>query len=300
MTKTIINPSIIIKIKNLSKCFWYWENYYIVYSSLLWIPKESLKNKYPKEVYNNKYIITEKILLDLQENWKEEIIKNIISYFYTLNEPFDKDKNPWYSDAIEELKDFKSLMWKDPIKEEIEKNKFQEKIQNKIKEDNIWIEKSKKLEDIKNEFISLNNDKSIAPQKRGFILETLFYNIILLESLIHNKPYKTEFEQIDWSIKYWSFDYLVEIKWTEEPVKQKDVSIFDWKIKRKWLSTRWLILSINWFDDSAISSAEWDHPKMFFIDWGEFFSVLSGYKTISDILHEKEDNLARIWKVYKR
>lgn len=300
MTKTIINPTILIKIKNLSKCFWFWEDYYIVYSSLLWVSKEDLKRKYPQHLYN-KYSVTECILADLYNNWKNDIIKNIVSYFYNLSKPFDKDKNPSYSLALEELKDFRDFMWKDPIKDEIEKLKAHEEIKSKIIKDEIWIEKNKRLENIKNEFIFLNSSEGEKnKQARWFRLEDLFYDVLELELISHSRSYKTSTEQIDGYLKYWSFDYLVEMKWTDDKVKQQDVAIFEWKIKKKWLSTRGIILSISWFDESAISYAEWDHPKMFFIDSVEFINVLLWYTTMFDILHQKEDNLSRFWKVYKR
>ena len=299
MIQQKISPEIKLKIISLSKCFWFWSSYYGFYSSVLGVSKRKLEVKFPKDSYN-KYTATEIILDELEENGNVNKIKEIASNFYNLKKPFDKNDNPKYGEALLELEEFKKIVGKDVVQEEIEKKEFQEKLkQNKI-DDSIEKVKLKKLEEIKNkffEFAKLTTQKD--KQERGFWLERAFYKILELERIEHKKSYKNGYEQIDGQFKFKSFDYLVEIKWTATTVKQKDISIFDKKIETKGQSTRGFILSISGFCESAVNIATKNNPRLIFMDVTEFISVLDGRNKFYDIFLTKEDNLVKLGKVYK-
>jgi len=141
----------------------------------------------------------------------------------------------------------------------------------------------------------------LSPEKqdRGYWLERIFFEILELENISYKKSYKTQNEQIDGHFKFNSFDYLVEIKWTEDPVKQKDISIFEGKLRTKGQSTRGFILSISGFDESATRAATKDNPMLIFMDAAEFIAILSGYISFGDQFISKEDALVRLGKVYR-
>lgn len=299
MRQQKISPEVKLKIIALSKCFWFWNSYYGFYSSVLDISKRKLEIKFPKDVYN-KYKVTDIILEELEENGNVNKIKEIASNFYNLEKPFDKNDNPKYKEAVIELMEFKKIVGKDLIQEEIKKNEFKEKLkQNKIN-DSMEKVKSKKIKEIKDkffEFIKLTTEKD--KKERGFWLEKIFYEILELEQMEHKKSYRKGYEQIDGQFKFKSFDYLVEIKWTESKVKQKDVSIFNGKLATKGQSTRGFILSISGFDESAIHIATKDKPKLIFMDASEFMSILEDRNKFYDVFLTKEDSLVRFGKVYK-
>lgn len=294
-----ISPEITLKIIALSKCFWFWASYYNFYSTILGISARELELKFPRGIYK-KYQVTESILNELVETKRLEKIKEIISVFYQLRTPFDKDDNPKYEEAVRELKDFKDIVGHDVIEMEIKEKEFQQKIKKRKKEDVISKEVKAELNTLKNIFIKYSQmtdqkDK----QERGFWLEKAFFKVLELEKFDFSNPYRTEYEQIDGHFKFESFDYLVEIKWTHDLVKQRDISVLDGKIKKKAQSNRGCIVAISGFDKSAIDFATRDNPNLIFIDGNEIMQILEQYVTFYDLLKSKEDNLVRFGKVYK-
>ncbi len=299
MIQQKISPEIKLKIISLSKCFWFWNSYYNFYSSVLGVAKRKLEVKFPKNSYN-KYTVTEIILDELEESENVDKIKEIISNFYNLEKPFDKNDNPKYEEAVFELKEFKNIVGKDVLQEEMGKKEFKEKLKKRKIEDSLEKEKNKKLDKMKNKFLEyakITTQKE--KQERGFWLEKSFYELLELEQIRNTKSYRNGHEQIDGHFKFKAFDYLVEIRWTDSQVKQKDISIFDGKLATKGQSTRGFILSISGFDKSAVDTATKGKPKLIFMDASEFMSILDGRNKFYDIFLSKEDGLARFGKVYK-
>jgi len=104
------SPVVIVSIVGLSKCFWIWDNYYFVFATILGVSKRDLMLKYPREVYQNKYSITESILRELDNKGDNDRILEIVEFFYGLDKPYDKEKNIYYEEAVLALKDFKKLV----------------------------------------------------------------------------------------------------------------------------------------------------------------------------------------------
>lgn len=293
-----ISPEIKLKIIDLSECFWFWRNYYSFYSSILGISKNKLENRFPRDAYN-KYQATEAILDELEEGGNVDRIKEIISAFYRLEKPFDKDDNPKYEKATETLKEFKELVGKDVIQEEINKKEFRERLEKSKISDSLEIERNNKIEEIKKGFFEYCKETTHGKkQERAFWLEEKFYDLLGLERIEHTRPYRTKYEQIDGHFKFKSFDYLVEIKWTADQVQQSDISIFDGKIETKGQSTRGFLLSISGFSESAICAATKKSPRLIFMDASELLSVLEGRNSFYDVFCTKEDRLVRLGKVY--
>jgi len=297
MTK--ISPEIRLKIINLSKCFWFWSSFYNFYAQVLGISKRKIELKFPKDIYN-KYSATEIILDELKTQGNIEKIKEIVSSFYRLREPFDKDKNPRFDEAKQELKCFRDLLGDDFLEEELKNREFKRKIEERKNRDLLERERINKINEIKNTFFEYTKEtEQSKKQERGFWLEKVFYEILELEQIEHRKSYKTETEQIDGHFKFNKFDYLVEIKWTDNPVAQNDVSIFEGKLLNKGQSTRGFILSMSGFTDSAIKRATTTPPKIIFMDATEFISILENHYSFYDLFMTKEDNFVRLGKVYK-
>lgn len=297
--KKRISAEIKAKIISLSgKIFWYWQSYYTFYSSILGISSRELENKIPHPHFN-KYSATEKIIEELELNNRADVLMYLLSELYNLTEPFDKKDNPKFNEAKDELNEFKNIVGKDVLEEERKKEEVKKNIEKRRKISELEKLKSKKLDELKNDFFKYSTSKN--RQEAGYWLESAFYKILELEQIEHTKPYKTESEQIDGHFKMNSWDYLVEIKWTKEPVKQKDVSIFDGKIKTKAQSTRGFILSIAGFDASAVINAENSgSPRLIFCDVQDLIAVLEERASFKDLLKTREDVLVRYGKVYKK
>ncbi|MBI9107084.1 MAG: restriction endonuclease [Spirochaetales bacterium] len=271
-------------------CFWYWNSYYSFLDSCS-VPK-ILQKKYPKQSYN-KYEVMRNILEELEENNQIQIINNIISNFYKLRNAVDRDSLD-EKKAIKLLNEFREFVGDDPIEQEIKKRKIEEE-KEKYK-DSVEDNKKQKnrINELNNLFIELTTSTNITPQQRGYKLEDLFCDLIQINELDYSRPYKTtDGEQIDGHLKYDKFDYLIEVKWEEGPIKQKDLSIFDGKIRGKAQSTRGLFLSANGFDENAINKFSGDSPRIILITGEDLAIVLSGRVLFYDALKAKVEAIVR-------
>ncbi len=69
-------------------CFWYWNSFYSFLGSCG--VSKTIQNRYPKEAFN-KYQTMRSILEFLEDKGEIEILNNIISGFYRLNNAVDRD-----------------------------------------------------------------------------------------------------------------------------------------------------------------------------------------------------------------
>ncbi|MBK9039192.1 MAG: restriction endonuclease [Bdellovibrionales bacterium] len=127
------------------------------------------------------------------------------------------------------------------------------------------------------QFISLTTGSEYTPQQRGYKLEDLFCDLLQLSELEYSRPYKTpDGEQIDGHFRFDKFDYLIESKWEDGVIKQKDLSVFDGKIRGKAQSTRGLFLSANGFDENAVIKFSGDSPRIILMTGEDLALILSG------------------------
>ncbi len=275
-------------------CFWFWNSFYSFLDSC-GVPK-SLQNRFPKEAFN-KYQVMRNILSKLEENNQVDTINNIISNFYRLKQPVDKD----YLDckkALQLLDEFRKLVGSDPIEEEIKKREKKKAKQNYQKTINEKITYTKKLEELNAQFARLAALTELTPQQRGFKLEELFFDLLQLNEFEYSKPYRTpDGEQIDGHFRYEKFDYLVEVKWTDGLTKQKDLSIFDGKIRGKAQSTRGLFLSANGFDDNAVAKFSGDSPRIILMTGTDLSIILSDQISFHDAMKAKVDAIVRFGNI---
>ena len=144
----------------------------------------------------------------------------------------------------------------------------------------------------------LASSSEITPQQRGFKLEVLFFDLLHLSELEHKKPFRTPGqEQIDGHFKYEKFDYLVEVKWTQELAKQPELSVFDGKVRGKAQSTRGFFVSANGFDPTAVKKFSGDSPRILLMTGEDPALVLSGQVLFSDVLQAKVDAIVRLGNI---
>lgn len=233
------------------------------------------------------------ILDHLEETNQIEIINSIISNFFKLKNAVDRD-------ALDEKKakqllgEFRELVGNDPIENEIKKRNRDES-RNKYKSTvDERKSKNKKLEDLNSLFISLVTTSEYTPQQRGYKLEELFSDLLQFNEMEYSKPYKTpDGEQIDGHFKYEKFDYLVECKWEDGFIKQKDLSIFDGKIRGKAQSTRGLFLAANGFDENAIQKFSGDSPRVILMTGDDLAMILNGQVLFYDAMKAKVEAIVR-------
>jgi restriction endonuclease Mrr len=275
-------------------CFWFWAGFYSFLDSC-GVPK-TLQRKYPREAYN-KYSMMRAILEDLEHAGNAELINSIASGFFRLKGPIDRDQLD-EKKAKRLLAEFHAAIGDDPIEAEIKKREHaqakathEQSIANKR-------DQNKRLEDLNSEFLKLTTTSDITPQQRGFKLEQLFFQLLHLSEFEHTKPYRTPgHEQIDGHFKYEKFDYLVEVKWTQEPTKQPDLSIFDGKIRGKAQSTRGFFISASGFDNTAVQKYSGESPRIILMTGEDLALVLSGRVLFTDAMRAKVDAIVRLGNI---
>lgn len=131
---------------------------------------------------------------------------------------------------------------------------------------------------------------------RAKVKTPIIYPLIPWDSpeIEHTKPYRTtDGEQIDGHFRYEKFDYLVESKWESELTKQKDLSVFDGKIRGKAQSTRGYFLSAAGFDENAVNKFSGDAPRIVLMSGEDLAIVLTGHVSMEDVLRAKVDAIVR-------
>lgn len=229
----------------------------------------------------------------LEDKGQIETINAIISNYYRLMNAVDRD-NLDTKKAKLLLQEFRDSVGNDPIESAI-KEQQREKARSSHKQ-SVESVKAKKesLADLNRRFLSLSTDTDLSPQQRGFNLEILFFDLLHFAEFDHTKPYRTtDGEQIDGHFKFEKFDYLVEVKWISGTTKQKDLSIFDGKIRGKAQSTRGLFLSAEGFDDNAVNKFSGDAPRIILMTGEDLAIILSGTIEIFDVMKAKIDAIVR-------
>lgn len=271
-------------------CFWYWDGLYSFLDSC-GVPR-AVRQKYPREGYN-KYTFMRALLSDLDLSGSHEVINAIASGFYRLRGPIDKE-NVDVKKAMTLLEEFRRAIGDDPIEAEIQRRERDKA--KAVREQSLsnQREMASRLQALNQEFMALVTATGITPQQRGFRLEKLFFDLLHLSDIEHTRPYRTPGgEQIDGHFKYEKFDYLVEAKWTQEPTKQPELSIFDGKIRGKAQSTRGFFISSSDFDPLAVQKYSGDSPRILLMTGEDLALVLSGRIHFSDALKAKVDAIVR-------
>jgi len=270
-------------------CFWYWNNFYSFLDSCG--VSRTIYKLYPKETYN-KYDVMRSIIEYLENKNDIETINNIISNYYKMKNAIDKD-NLDNKKAQELLREFRIIVGTDPIENEIKKQKQQQHYET-IERD-IQTKQNFKLniENLNKEFSKLVTSNELTPQQRGYKLEELFFELLRINEFQYSNPYRIKGEQIDGHFIYEKFDYLVELKWTKDTTKQKDLSIFDGKIRGKAQSTRGLFVAANGFDENAILKFSGDAPRIILMNGEDLCLILNGTFNLFDALKIKVDAIVR-------
>lgn len=199
------------------------------------------------------------------------------------------------SQSLVEMKSFTDLFdWPDSDEKiqkayrAVEKLKIEhDKVSNKIeaeKQKNINKEKAQKdrerfvyecqsLEKFQNQLMELL--KAIGTQKAGYEFEDWFYEFAVFHDIPASKPYNDKNgRQIDGSVTIDGTTFLVETKFTQQPIGSQEIDIFESKVRRKADNTMGLLVSINGFSSEAINAASCDRTLLILMDGNHFFNLI--------------------------
>jgi hypothetical protein len=138
-----------------------------------------------------------------------------------------------------------------------------------------------KIDDIQNKFIK---STQLKPQKRGYELESIFTDLMMINNIPVQKSFKIEGEQVDGAIKYDSHYYLVELKWTENKISQAEIASLFLKVEGK-LEARGIMISMNGYSKQVLNSLpRGKELKVILLDGLHLTNVIYGNYSFKELL----------------
>jgi hypothetical protein len=272
-------------------CFWYWKVYQAFLESCGVKRDHFLRYKNQD---SNKYNLMRQVLSDLEEKEDWNTIFSIQSAIYNLKNIPDKNI-PDQEKSKRVLNEFKEICGEDLLE-----RKLKEKVnQDRLKAHDETIKSVQnyehKIKELHGKFIKTFSEE---PQKRGYILESVIYELFSINEIHYQKPFKSGTDQIDGHFRYGNFDYLVEIKWEKDPVGKVALSVFNDEIQRRIQSTRGLFVSMSGFNESHVKNYEVANPKMILMDGEDISLILEGRFRLDDALNAKIDKAVKAGQIY--
>ena len=122
-------------------------------------------------------------------------------------------------------------------------------------------------------------------QAGGYAFERWFYELAVYFELEARPGYKADGRQIDGAVTIEGTTFLVEAKFTKEPVGSQDIDVFMGKIERKADNTMGIMVSISGFNEGAIQTASKQRTPMLLIDYGHIYNlILRGIMTLPQVV----------------
>ena len=153
------------------------------------------------------------------------------------------------------------------------------------------------LTDLRARFYGLAADQD--RQAAGLALEKLLNDLFQLFDLEPRQPFRVTGEQIDGSFLLDYETYLVEAKWTKEPVPESDLLVFRGKVEGKSAFTRGVFISLSGFTAQAIDAiTRGKQPNFFLVDGYDVTAVLEGQIELPALLRLKLRKLTEEGRVF--
>lgn len=125
----------------------------------------------------------------------------------------------------------------------------------------------------------------LGTQPGGYAFERWFYDLAIYFELDARAGYKAEGRQIDGALTIEGTTFLIETKFTNEPVGSPDIDTFMAKIESKADNTMGLFVSISGFNDGAKRAASKQRTPMLLIDHSHIFDlILRGVMTLPQVV----------------
>ena len=153
-----------------------------------------------------------------------------------------------------------------------------------------------KLEEINSRYSKLV--LSGMPQKRGYELEKLIYEIFYLFDLDPKASFKNIGEQIDGAFTLEGTEYLFEAKWQSLLCDASDLDSFSGKISRKLENTLGVFLSINGFSEDAVKIHSMGRSNKLLMDGADIMAVLDGRIDLVTLIARKKRHASQTGNVY--
>lgn len=130
------------------------------------------------------------------------------------------------------------------------------------------------------------------PQKRGYEFEGFLNALFELWDLDPRASYRIEHEQIDGAFTFRTDDYILEARWSADPLDPEDLGYFKVKVDAKARNTLGLCISIGGFTEGAIKQHTGSQTPLVLMDGADLMPVLEGLIALTEVLHRKRRHAA--------
>lgn len=125
---------------------------------------------------------------------------------------------------------------------------------------------------------------SLGTQQGGYDFQDWFFDFVDYFELPNRRPYVSSGRQIDGSLTYEGFTYLLELKFTTDQSGATDIDTFYKKVSSKADNTMGIFVSFSGYSSTAIQEASMPRTPLLLIDHGHIFAALTGMFRLPDIL----------------
>ncbi len=155
-----------------------------------------------------------------------------------------------------------------------------------------------KLKELNAQFMAIATGTN--PQKKGFDLERLMYDIFELFDLDPKASFRNIGEQIDGAFSLDGTDFLFEAKWQKDPVNVQDLDGFSSKVKRKLDNTLGVFLSMEGFSQDGVAAHSAGRPVVILMDGSDLMAVLEERIDFVTLLQRKKRHAAQTGNIFLR
>ncbi len=139
----------------------------------------------------------------------------------------------------------------------------------------------------------------LGTQTGGYDFEQWFYDLAVFFELDARPGYEADGRQIDGAVTIEGTTFLVETKFTREPVGSPAIDIFMAKIESKADNTMGLFVSIAGFNSGAIHAASKQRTPMLLLDHSHLYSlILRNVMTLPQVVSRIKRNASQTGKAY--
>ncbi|MBI1839576.1 MAG: restriction endonuclease [Verrucomicrobia bacterium] len=136
-------------------------------------------------------------------------------------------------------------------------------------------------------------------QEGGYAFERWFYDLAIYFELDARPGYKADGRQIDGAITIEGTTFLVETKFTKEPIGSPDIDTFMAKIESKADNTMGIFVSLAGFNEGAIKSASKPRTPMLLLDHSHIFNLLlRGVSTLPQVVSRIKRNASQTGRAH--
>jgi hypothetical protein len=143
-----------------------------------------------------------------------------------------------------------------------------------------------------------NEVATLPPQKRGYAFEEFLDALFSLCGLSPRQSFRLTGEQIDGSFQLDRTTYLVEAKWQEDPIGNRDLQGFAGIVASKAAWTRGLFISYSGFSEDGLFAFERGPKPIICLDGSDLRYIFMHGLSLAKVLLLKARHAAETGKVF--